>query len=291
MRPNEGEPVSERDHDRGVDAGQLARKDEVVRHVNWVDPVRAVVPVHAEEVQRMRLVRPDRGERLLDIRRYQLGVRELTEGRKGNPGTAKPIERSLEATSIVHLTVAVEQLCEHGVPLIGLSWKLGLSRRGGFGASAQRRSVDSRIVVRRTAAWVTMEKALLAYDGSDGAQRALRTAVELFRDRGILVTVVGVAEGIPLYGFAGRLPSPEQEEERRRQLEEAGKTLAEYGIAFALAQRSGDSASAILHEAEKEGVDLIVMGTRGLGAAERWLIGSVSDKVLHHAHCSVLVAR
>jgi nucleotide-binding universal stress UspA family protein len=107
-----------------------------------------------------------------------------------------------------------------------------------------------------------MEKALLAYDGSDGAQRALRTAVELFRDRGIMVTVVGVAEGIPLYGFAGTLPSPEQEEERRRQLEEAGKTLAEHGIAFAVAQRSGDSASVILHEAGKEGVDLIVMGPR-----------------------------
>jgi len=136
-----------------------------------------------------------------------------------------------------------------------------------------------------------MERALLAYDGSDGAQRALRTAVELFRDRGIMVTVVGVAEGIPLYGFAGTLPSPEQEEERRRQLEEAGKTLAEHGIAFALVRRGGDSANAILHEAEKEGVELIVMGTRGLSAPERWLLGSVSTKVLQHAPCSVLVAR
>jgi len=33
------------------------------------------------------------------------------------------------------------------------------------------------------------------------------------------------------------------------------------------------------------------MGTRGLGGAERWLIGSVSTKVLHHAPCSVLVVR
>jgi nucleotide-binding universal stress UspA family protein len=136
-----------------------------------------------------------------------------------------------------------------------------------------------------------MEKALLAYDASDGAQRALRTAVELLRDRGIMVTVVGVAEGIPLYGFAGTLPSPEQEEQRRRQLEEAGKTLAEHGIAFVLAQRSGDPATAILDTAEQEGVDLIVMGTRGLSAPERWLLGSVSTKVLQHAPCSVLVAR
>lgn len=131
---------------------------------------------------------------------------------------------------------------------------------------------------------------LLAYDGSDGAKRALDVVLALApsADR---VTLVGVAEGIPLFGYAGTLPSPEQEAERERTLAEAGEALTARGLAVELEKRAGDPATAILDVAEQDGCDLIVMGTRGLGTAERWLIGSVSDKVLHHAHCSVLVAR
>ncbi len=131
---------------------------------------------------------------------------------------------------------------------------------------------------------------LLAYDGSDGAKRAL-DAVLALAPGSARVTVVGVAEGIPLFGHAGTLPSPEQEAERDRTLDEAREALAAQGLTVGLETRAGDPATAILDVAEKDGCDLIVLGTRGLGTAERWLVGSVSDKVLHHAHCSVLVAR
>jgi nucleotide-binding universal stress UspA family protein len=131
---------------------------------------------------------------------------------------------------------------------------------------------------------------LLAYDGSAGAKRALEVILRL-ADADDRVTAVGVAEGIPLFGYAGTLPSPEQEVERDRQLADVERSLTAQGIAVALEPRAGDPATAILDTAEKADVELIVMGTRGLGTAERWLIGSVSDKVLHHAHCSVLVAR
>lgn len=133
-------------------------------------------------------------------------------------------------------------------------------------------------------------KILLAYDGSDGAKRALERVLRLAGpdDR---VTVVGVAEGIPLFGHAGTLPSPEQETGRDEQLAEAASVLRKRGVAATLAPRAGDPATAILDVAEKDGFELIAMGTRGLGAAERWLVGSASDKVLHHARCSVLVAR
>ena len=131
---------------------------------------------------------------------------------------------------------------------------------------------------------------VLAYDSSDGAKRALDVVLGIARENDE-VTVVGVAEGIPLFGYAGTLPSPEQEEARDRQLAEAETALAGGASPVSVAAGSGDPATAILDVAEKESADLIVMGTRGLGTAERWLIGSVSDKVLHHAHCSVLVAR
>lgn len=131
---------------------------------------------------------------------------------------------------------------------------------------------------------------VLAYDGSEGARRALELLGGLVR-AGDRVTAVGVAEGIPLFGYAGTLPSPEQEQERDSRLAEAEESLTAQGIAVSLEPRVGDPATAILDVAEREEAGLIVLGTRGLGIAERWLIGSVSDKVLHHAHCSVLVAR
>lgn len=133
-------------------------------------------------------------------------------------------------------------------------------------------------------------RVVLAYDGSDCAKRALDVLLGL-AGADDHVAVIGVAEGVPLFGYAGTLPSPEEEQERDRQLAVAEEALAARGIPVTVAPRAGDPATAILEVAEKDGADLIVMGTRGLGTAERWLIGSVSDKVLHHAHCSVLVAR
>lgn len=53
----------------------------------------------------------------------------------------------------------------------------------------------------------------------------------------------------------------------------------------------GPPRQVILEEAEKWGADLIVMGSRGLGAWNRLLLGSVSSAVIHHAHCSVEVVR
>ena len=53
----------------------------------------------------------------------------------------------------------------------------------------------------------------------------------------------------------------------------------------------GDPATMIVDEAEHEGADVIVMGTRGLNTAKRWLMGSVSSRVVQHAPCNVLVVR
>lgn len=133
-------------------------------------------------------------------------------------------------------------------------------------------------------------KILVAYDGSGGARRGLDVVAGLAGHEDA-ISIVAVAEGVPLFGYAGALPSPEQEEERQNQLVEAAMLLSEHGLQSALVKRTGDPATAILDVAREEDVDLIVMGTRGVSAVERWLIGSVSSKVLHHAHCSVLVAR
>lgn len=134
-----------------------------------------------------------------------------------------------------------------------------------------------------------MSKILVAYDGSESARRALDEAASLAR-RDDTVTIVGVAEVLPAVGPAPMLV-PEEHEERQRELAEATAILKERGIEAEAVERRGEAATMILDEAEKEGADLIVVGTRGLNSAKRWLLGSVSTKVLHHAPCNVLVVR
>ena len=53
----------------------------------------------------------------------------------------------------------------------------------------------------------------------------------------------------------------------------------------------GDAADAILDVAEEQRADLIVVGNKGMTGAKRFLLGSVPNKVSHHAPCSVLIVR
>lgn len=135
-----------------------------------------------------------------------------------------------------------------------------------------------------------MNTVLVAYDGSDSARRALEQAAQLAHD-GVALTVVSVAEPLPQVGRAPAMRLPEEDAKRKRNLAEATALLKERGVEATAVERHGDAATMILDEAEAENADLIVMGTRGLGAGKRWLLGSVSTKVLHHAGCNVLVVR
>ena len=63
------------------------------------------------------------------------------------------------------------------------------------------------------------------------------------------------------------------------------------GSGSARAMRLVDGADAILDIAEEQGCDLIVVGNRGMTGAKRFLLGSVPNKISHHAPCSVLIVR
>jgi nucleotide-binding universal stress UspA family protein len=81
------------------------------------------------------------------------------------------------------------------------------------------------------------------------------------------------------------------------QRENAAERLAEVAAAFANGKlpmteiRSGDAVAGLLEAASDEGADLIVVGSHGTGSMERFLLGSVSQQVLCHAPCSVLIVR
>ncbi len=135
-------------------------------------------------------------------------------------------------------------------------------------------------------------KILLATDGSKEAELAATTAVDLAKSTNSELHVVYVEPALPIIAdFAD--PGPERTEPESRQLldeqvrhiEEAGGTVAEAHL------RLGRPDDQIVRVSEESGAGLIVMGSRGRGGVRRALMGSVSDSVVRHAHCPVLIVR
>jgi nucleotide-binding universal stress UspA family protein len=80
-------------------------------------------------------------------------------------------------------------------------------------------------------------------------------------------------------------------EEVNNTLKEAAEELQEKGVEVETYAREGDPADAILDVAEEENADLIVVGNKGMTGARRFLLGSVPNKVSHHAPSSVMIIR
>jgi nucleotide-binding universal stress UspA family protein len=142
-------------------------------------------------------------------------------------------------------------------------------------------------------------RVLLALDGSKGAGEAERIAVEISAATGSVLDIVRVLEA-ELYR---PYPGPEYREgweadlERSKRqveafLDEHARSLRAEGVEIGDAHLAlGDPDKEIVRFAEDAHADLIVLGSRGLGRLKRALLGSVSDSVVRHAHCPVLVVR
>jgi nucleotide-binding universal stress UspA family protein len=74
-------------------------------------------------------------------------------------------------------------------------------------------------------------------------------------------------------------------------LKDAGGEIEAAGIQVEIYAREGDPADAILDVAEEQNADLIIVGNKGMTGAKRFLLGSVPNKVSHHAPCSVMIIR
>jgi nucleotide-binding universal stress UspA family protein len=135
-------------------------------------------------------------------------------------------------------------------------------------------------------------KILLATDGSEHARRAARAAVELARKTGSELHVVHVGPAIPSVFAYTELDPARIEEEARKKLAEEVRSIEESGGAVAEGHvLLGTPAESIVSLAEEIGAGLIVVGSRGLGGLRRALMGSVSESVVRHAHCPVMVVR
>jgi nucleotide-binding universal stress UspA family protein len=142
-------------------------------------------------------------------------------------------------------------------------------------------------------------KILLATDGSEEAALAAHTATDVAgkTDSELHVVLVGLSAAYVGMGppEIADIPPPRQEEldeEARRLLDAQVKQIEADGSTVAQAHlRVGRPGEQIVVLAEEIGAGLIVMGNRGLGGLRRLLMGSVSDSVVRHAHCPVLIVR
>ena len=136
-------------------------------------------------------------------------------------------------------------------------------------------------------------KILLATDGSREAELAARTAADIAKSTSSELHVVNVAGGRAYYTESREITEQLRQragqllDEQVEMIKEAGGTVTETHIRVVAEHRD----RAIVVVAEELGAGLIAMGSRGQGGVRRALLGSVSDSVVRHAHCPVLVVR
>lgn len=137
-------------------------------------------------------------------------------------------------------------------------------------------------------------RVVVAYDGSQGSQRALMLAIRLASDQEAALLILSIAEHVPQFvGTVGEVDEHvrEQQSALRVSQERALRLAAEMGAAHAQTiLEVGHAAQLIVAVAEREQADLLVLGRSGHSEVWGRFMGSTADKVTRHATCSVLVA-
>jgi nucleotide-binding universal stress UspA family protein len=136
-------------------------------------------------------------------------------------------------------------------------------------------------------------------DGSETATQAVREAADLARAVGAKLQLVSAYEPVSEQRLKQeRRETPEDlqwaispREDVEGTLEAAAELARREGLEVEVFPRQGDPADAILDVAEEQEADLIIVGNKGMTGAKRFLLGSVPNKVSHHAPCSVLIIR
>jgi nucleotide-binding universal stress UspA family protein len=136
-------------------------------------------------------------------------------------------------------------------------------------------------------------------DGSDTATQAVREAVDMAKAVGATLELVSAYTPVSearLREERRNTPADMQwainpKQEVELSLSDAAEIAREAGVEVNTHARQGDPADAILDVAEEQKADVVIVGNKGMTGAKRFLLGSVPDKVSHHAPCSVLIVR
>jgi nucleotide-binding universal stress UspA family protein len=137
------------------------------------------------------------------------------------------------------------------------------------------------------------EKMLVAIDGSPASEKALAAAVDLTEHYDSDLVAVGVVDLPEVVGMVDEVDEMRQSADARfRGIGEAAVNFAlSRGVQLRFVALRGHVADAILRYAEAEHIRLIVMGQHGHSRIARFLLGSTSDRVSEHSHCSVMIVK
>ena len=136
---------------------------------------------------------------------------------------------------------------------------------------------------------------LVPVDGSDNSYRALDAALLLSEKLGAEVTAIHVMEDIPVsYVISEKLLREIRDaykKENQLILSKCSEIATKKRLVVQTKLLQGNPGSIILDFCEKEKYDIIIMGSRGMGKFKELVLGSVSNKVLHHSSCPVMIIR
>ncbi|MHB8156327.1 MAG: universal stress protein [Desulfocucumaceae bacterium] len=143
------------------------------------------------------------------------------------------------------------------------------------------------------------KKILVPMDGSVRANLAAEHAIELAKSNKAEVLLLHVIPALPPYvnTYSDRLGGAYQQIHDELQatgeeiMEKAKKDFGKSGVTIEVKIVWGNPAMEICREAKEERVDVIIMGNRGLGEIKGYLMGSVSNRVVRHASCPVMIVR
>ena len=137
-----------------------------------------------------------------------------------------------------------------------------------------------------------MKKILVAIDGSVHALKAVEMAAELASEHRITdVTLINIIPIIPTETGPFPTAALPEDVEAWEIFKQPKEILRKVGVNPLLLLEEGDPASGIVEAARNGNFDLVVVGHRGLSPIEAFLLGSVSNRVVMHSPCSVLVVR
>lgn len=141
---------------------------------------------------------------------------------------------------------------------------------------------------------IMYNKILLATDGSENAGRAAENAGRLSRELSSHLIVVYIFGNPPSQSEMAKANFDIHsilEKEARAEIKYTLEYFEELELEYTLKVAIGDPATEIIETTDKEKADLVVIGSRGLGALKGAVIGSVSQKVTQHVNCPVMIVK
>ena len=143
------------------------------------------------------------------------------------------------------------------------------------------------------------DRIVVGTDGSETAAEAVRTAIGLAKLTDARLEIVSAYEPVPqarlreegegISGDVSHVVNPR--EDVQFVLDRAASEAKKADVEVITHPREGDPADAILDVAEENNADLVIVGNKGMTGARRFLLGSVPNKISHHAPCDVWIVR